>query len=283
MWTAKQAPLPAGADPSFDAELNAIVCPGAGSCTAVGEYGFLVNHGTGPASRGVIETLSGGTGPLITAPLPADTDTNRDAVLSTISCAAVGSCTVVGSYHETTDSGSQPLAVALSGGRWSPTRLPIPTEAAGDDDTTMESISCATAGSCLAVGTDSNFNHANSTFDGVLETFANGHWTAARSMSPDGDATTDARLHSVACRTPMSCIVVGFYGHVATGYGSAIVQTSANGVWNAVQANVPANAAGLHGAAQLNSVACGSPSGCTAVGSYVDVNGHSQVLVTNFS
>ena len=93
-WTATAAPVPINADSTLSV-LNTIVCPAAGSCTAVGEYLDGVNH-----LQGLIETLAAGTWTPVTAALPPDNDPAIiDVDLEGVACSGDGStCAVVGFY-----------------------------------------------------------------------------------------------------------------------------------------------------------------------------------------
>ncbi|MGH9030030.1 MAG: protein kinase domain-containing protein, partial [Acidimicrobiales bacterium] len=101
-WTVITAPLnglgiPAATNPN--ASLNAVSCPAAGSCVAVGTY----------SGGGLIEALTGGAW----APTSAPGDFPGD-VLEGVSCPSAGTCVAVGTGSIET----------LSGGSWTATAQP---------------------------------------------------------------------------------------------------------------------------------------------------------------
>ncbi len=102
-WIATQAPEPANSGTDADTYqagyLESVSCPSAESCIGVGTY-----SDTSGGLHGLIETLSGGTWTATEAREPANAGTDADghqfATLTSVSCAAVESCTAVGSFAD---------------------------------------------------------------------------------------------------------------------------------------------------------------------------------------
>jgi hypothetical protein len=141
-------PLPADADTTPSSGLNAIACPAAGSCVAVGNYTVAGNLNGG---SGFVESLSGETWTPTALPLPANDDTGV-AVLTGLSCPAEGSCLAVGRYQADDDT-TQVLTAALSGGSWTVTEGPLPSDAdTSQQNAEITMVNCSTPETCAAVG-----------------------------------------------------------------------------------------------------------------------------------
>ena len=135
------------------AQVNSVSCPSARDCTADGFYmdasfntqAFAVSESGG--TWGTAEEIPG------TAALDAG---SPGAMAVTVSCGAAGDCSARGSY--TDSSGKQQAFVAhQSGGTWG-TAEEVPGTAAlnGGSAAIAQSVSCAPAGLCNAVGTYQN-------------------------------------------------------------------------------------------------------------------------------
>ena len=116
---------------------------------------------------------------------------------SGISCPAAGSCTAVGAYQDASGQSAATgiehgLLASLSGGTWTATTAPTaglePPQIYTTDPTqisevpvTPASVTCPTAGSCVAVG---NYADPNESLHGLIETLSNapvpvpGYWIA---------------------------------------------------------------------------------------------------------
>ena len=126
VWNATEAPLPSDAAPASSANtvLTSVSCPAPGSCVAVGYY-----NNTGGNTVGLVDTLSGGTWTPTPAPQVSDANTNKNVQLAGISCPALGSCQADGKY--TTNAGGKGLELlSLSGGAWTPSVAPLPSDTA---------------------------------------------------------------------------------------------------------------------------------------------------------
>ncbi len=98
-WTARAAPLPAGAASyQDDTQLAGVSCPAADSCVAEGVYMGSPNV----EGLGLIETLSGGSWTASEAPLPVGAAAASGG-LERLDCPAAGACVIAGDYIDTTD------------------------------------------------------------------------------------------------------------------------------------------------------------------------------------
>lgn len=105
-WASAPAPMPTGAAKPHYVQFNAVSCPSATACAAVGIYPDSSGYG-----QGVIETGSATTWTAAKAPLPANdlpvSFTAKGSIgppeLSAVACPSQSSCVAVGSYVDTTD------------------------------------------------------------------------------------------------------------------------------------------------------------------------------------
>jgi hypothetical protein len=139
-WRIQPAPDPAGSASSY---LQAVSCPAAGSCTAVGYY--QPRH-TGH-SYTLAEARHGSAWAIQSTPSPARA---TDSSLYAISCASASACTAVGAYanHAGTELA---LAEQWDGTRW---RITAPARPAGATASILSGVSCTSARDCVAVGND---------------------------------------------------------------------------------------------------------------------------------
>ncbi len=124
-WIATQPPLPSGADPTGYVQLDAVKCPTATQCTAVGSYTDTAGH-----AQGLILTGYGSSWTATQAPLPANANTDPRVAISALSCSSASACTAVGTY----DGAQQGLLLTGSGTTWTATEAPLPagTQAGAD-------------------------------------------------------------------------------------------------------------------------------------------------------
>lgn len=99
------APLPNSSPDGEDVIVNSVSCAWTDDCTAVGNGIFAdtvatLNTGNAPPQPGLLLTESAGVwDSSVDAPLPSNAETNGvDVSLNSVSCAAPGNCTAVGSY-----------------------------------------------------------------------------------------------------------------------------------------------------------------------------------------
>jgi hypothetical protein len=162
--------------------------------------------------------------------------------LSGVSCPAPGSCTAVG-WYQTTSGDQWPLAEHWDGTSWAvqPTAVPAGATFAG-----LASVSCPSAGDCMAVGETS---HPSSRW---LHTLAE-QWDGT-SWTIDPTPTLrkeDSILLGVSCAAPDSCLAIG-----------SPVQSWDGTSWTRQPS--PATPMGM------SAVSCPAVDNCTAVGSAGD-------------
>ena len=201
-WSASEAPLPSNAGEYPALYLDAVACGSAGACEAVGNY--IDSAGD---EVGLIETLSGQTWSATEAPLPSTAGTEPYAALTAVACGSEGSCDAVGSYDDSSGN-QQGFLETLSGGAWSVTEAPLPSDAGTDPEVSYNSTACGSVGSCEAVG---SYHDSSGIQEGLLETLSSGaSWSALEAPLPAGVSTsTSVALESVVCESASSCEAVG--------------------------------------------------------------------------
>jgi IPT/TIG domain len=279
-WNPTEVQLPANAGTNPGVTFGAVSCHSAGSCVGVGEYNDTAGY-----QNGVIDALSGGAWTATIAPEPAgagtDAENEQNAHLYGVSCASSGSCVSVGTYRDASGF-NHGLIETLSGGTWTATRAPEPAGSALQS-AYLESVSCPSAGACVAVGFYIDSGGANY---GLIDTLSGGSWTATQAPEPgnsgtDGDGEQNALLYSVSCSLAGSCAATGHY-NATTGVVFGLIDTLSGGNWTDIEAPLPANA-GSNPIVALSSVSCPSAGSCAAVGQYKDTGGFYYGLIETLS
>ena len=113
------------------------------------------------------------------SPVPANIDNSPDSAytgvnLQSVSCASTARCVAVGSYGAKPIGNAEGLLDTWSVGSWTAAEAPPP----GADATgiSLNTVSCSTEASCVAIGDYFEGGNVNN-IRGVIETFARGSWT----------------------------------------------------------------------------------------------------------
>jgi hypothetical protein len=236
--------------------LSSVSCVTTAACATTGSLD------SNTSQEGVIDTLSAGTWTTSDA-VPADATLNTFAQLQAVSCGAPASCLAVGTYDDTTGA-NQGLIETQSGDTWNPSDLPAPADAAPAPEIELNGVTCPAVGSCLAVGT---YADASGNFEGLVETLADGTWTATDVPLPAGATDSDAELTSVSCPEVGTCVAVGT-SYAANGLvGLALIETLSSGTWTPSVPPIPGKVTARSDSG-LSSVACPAVGSCQAVGAY---------------
>jgi hypothetical protein len=276
-WSAVEAPLPANAAASPDAEISSVACPSPAACVAVGEYQDLSGDW-----QGLLLTGSGKSWSTIEAPLPADgvglNPTNAEPL--SVVCPSAAVCVAVGSYIPVSPGYARGLLLTGSGKSWSAVEAPLPANAYPSGGVSISSVACPSTALCVAVGT---YNVSQQDQQGVLLTGSGKSWTAVDAPLPANALGVNATSSSVACPSAAVCVAVGGYTTPASPRVSlqGLLLTGSGASWSGVEAPLPANAAApdVYEGAVVSSVACPSAAVCVAIGSYQDLSGDWQGLL----
>ncbi|HKD94723.1 MAG TPA: PASTA domain-containing protein [Gaiellaceae bacterium] len=260
-WRGTKAALPANAATGANEEvsINSVSCASAGNCAAVGTYedksgfeqGLLLTEKTAKWRSGVETAV-----PANAAPIPG-------VQLNSVSCASAGNCVAVGSY-QVAAGGEAGLLLTEKAGRWATgVEAALPANSASHPLVVLDSVSCASAGNCSAVG---SYEDNSGPEEGLLLTEKAGMWgTGVEAALPEN--TDGARLNSVSCASAGNCSAVGTSGE------NGLLLTERSGKWQTgVEAVLPQNA--IPGQpVSLTSISCASAGNCSAVGTYNDDDG----------
>jgi hypothetical protein len=193
---------------------HSISCPSTGHCVATGSYS------TGAANlywRAADTT--GKWARAVALPLPGNADKlEQDTAGSAVSCPAVGSCTMLADYVDTSQT-NHIFQVKETGGSWGKAFeiMPaLPADAGNPANPNLGGIACAPKAPCVAVGGYTNKSKLGIEADVLVQ--VKGKWQLAKTLLPANAATggsASAFLYAVSCWGTVHCAAVGSYapGH----------------------------------------------------------------------
>lgn len=287
--------LPAGANTTpgtAGAAFRAVSCTSSGNCAAVGLYVV-----TSSVNELMVATETNGSwGPATELAVPA----GRSAYsVGNLSCPSTGNCAAVGTLQSAADGGIQktPFVLDEVNGSWQPVdgSITLPSDAGPSPLAGLDSVSCTSAGNCVAVGYYTNqYFWANA----MYLTESGGTWaSAASSMTLPADAVEGcancggtgigAVLNAVSCPSAGNCVATGHYVSSAGGQRAMIATEVGIFGWvvNAYTAT-PGNAgtAGASGPSHLGAgfdsgLDCTGVGNCVAAGIYLDSAGDAEMMV----
>lgn len=215
------------------------------------------------------------------ASLPSGATGLPNGFLPALSCASAGNCSAGGAYVDSAGH-VQGLVLNEVQGTWTtPTKLLAPAQASANPSLSINSISCAMAGNCAAVG---NFADAKSNDQSFVANEVRGVWQRANEVTlPSGASTTiqNSQVHSVVCSSAGNCAAVGTYFDATqpTGHEEGFEVNEVRGVWGtARETKAPADA-NVDPYVAINQVACFGVGKCVAVGSYISHDNATEGLV----
>ncbi|HUA06526.1 MAG TPA: hypothetical protein VMB27_21655 [Solirubrobacteraceae bacterium] len=222
--------LPANADTTSGrqyARVDAVSCPGAGNCLAVGDY--FDTSGTRLAM--VASETDGIWGPAgqLTLPanaLPATTTTfgGQNASVGGVSCTSVGNCVAGGQYTDARGV-ARPMIASETDGIWGQAgQLTLPPNAATIYGSGIGGISCPSAGNCVAGG---SYVDTGGTEQAMVASETDGTWGQAGELTLPANALTTATpslgaqragVQGVSCVSVASCVIGGIYRDTSGAY-----------------------------------------------------------------
>ena len=283
-----------GANP--DIQINAVACPAAGECTAVGSY--LDQSGS---SQGLLVTETGGSWqPGIEAQLPNSPNAAPQVNLTGVSCASDGNCTAIGDYVDI-HGWTEGVILTEAGGSWKKSNEvsdPPGASVAARPHVLLNAVSCPATGNCMVVGSYLN-SHAR--VQGLLEVERWGNWSgvsqqaigsdlpgnAAAEIPTAGQPALVVTLDSVSCATGGQCVAAGTYIDNSTpnGHQQGLLVTgdepTIGSPWtfSGTEATLPADAV-TNPEVSLSSISCPSVGACEAVGTYDVAQTQQSLLLT---
>jgi hypothetical protein len=294
--------------PDYDhaGSVGFISCPAASNCTAGGTYtAKLHDHdGTFPLLF-VVSQVHGIWGTAVGLSGPGEIG------LAALSCGAPGNC-IAGGTLSTRNTSDGWLASEVNGTWGQPGSVPGLDALNQGFAGTVNSVSCASAGNCAAVGYYTNLGDGQGVW---VDSETSGTWGQAQSVIGCPTCGGTAWLRSVSCASAGNCTAGGYnnaaavaisevggtWGQIETvsgfsdwpgvdlvscgsagncvGASDGSVANQVYGTWRTAR-EVPGLAA-LGTGGSVTSLSCGSAGDCSAGGSYTDVAGHNQAFVVN--
>jgi LPXTG-motif cell wall-anchored protein len=259
-----------------NATFFAVSCASAGNCTAVGNF-----KNAGGGFEAVTMTSTNGVWanaqPAVFA--AGIQNVNPSSNFASVSCASAGNCTTVGNFKNA-GGGFEAVTMTSTNGVWANAQPAV--FAAGVQDTrpnaNLNSVSCASAGNCTAVGGFSKVGGGSPAF---TMTSTNGVWAnAQQAVFAAGfeDVIPGGNFFAVSCASAGNCTAAGTVRTVS-GNSVAFTMTSTNDVWANAQPAI--FAAGVQNAAPsdiFRSVSCASAGNCTAGGAFKNVSGNGEAF-----
>ena len=184
--------------------VGGLSCVSASSCTAAGWFHSAV---VGTPDQALIQTWNGTTWSVVSG---ADRGTGNND-LAAVTCRSATSCTAVGTY-DNSSSLSQTLVETWNGATWSLASSPDN----GTGANALSGVSCASASSCVAVGSYAAGTRA------LVESWNGSAWSVVSSPEPG----VDDQLPGVSCVSAVSCTAAGGFSGAPEGTQRALIETS---------------------------------------------------------
>ncbi len=281
-WTGKKwfkvtVPEPAGTGKEDGNQLDAVRCPSATSCWAVGEYQ--------KGNNGKLDQILHWTGKkwfVVSAPTPGGTLTGDVNELNDVACTSAASCWAVGDYgtDDSTTFGETLKNQALfwNGKGWKLMPTPNPAGAKKNHAQSISSIRCAGPDDCWGGGAYGVLGKKLIVFNQMLH-WNGKKWTQVIVANPAGKAKGSfSEILGLSCTSAKSCLAVGVAERLGLGGRALNVILSWNGAkWVKIKAPNP-DGSGQGSINDLAGVTCAAPRDCWAVGSFGEGPTHNQAL-----
>src|SRR5262249_35296303 len=240
-----------------NAEVRSVSCASPGNCAAGGVYGS--NPHDFNSGRGFVVTEQNGRWhQAVEVPGLAALNTGGNAGVRSVSCASAGNGSAGGHYADASG-GRHAFVISERNGSWGTAQ-----EVAGNlntgVDARVDSVSCASAGSCSAGGQYKDGDN----WQAFVISEVNGTWGTAREVAGNLNINGLASVTSVSCASAGNCSAGGTYDY---SYNFGFVVSEKNGVWGTA-IKVPGLGALAFRFADVFAVSCASAGNCAAGGDY---------------
>jgi len=263
-WTLEFAgrapPLPSAA---LRGQLYGVSCVSATQCAAVGSWETVapsVPQALAIAFNGT--TWSAGTVPSV----------GTAQVLSSVSCPTATTCLAVGNWQQVTSGPVAPLVEQWNGSTWGSLAQGPPASLGGTGSGLLNSVSCAGATACMAVGV---YDPGSGVTDLPYGEFWNGTTFTA---VPASSSLSQDTFTSVSCISTVGCTALGVpdgEAHLGGASYPAIVDWTGQSTWQSVP---PATTPLLSNPYFLWGISCVAAVSCVAVGSQPGASLHQSTL-----
>jgi hypothetical protein len=256
------------------AVVSSVSCSSAGNCTAGGTYtdaAFFVQ-------AFVVDETNGVWGTAIE--VPGMSALNKgNANVASISCASDGNCTAGGLYHDTSKKAHAYVVDKTSGTWGTAVEVPgLPTLNIGNQ-AQINSISCSTAGNCLAGG---SYTDGSAHQQAFVSAETAGTWGTPIEVPGTGTLNSGnlAAVRSVSCPSDGNCSAAGLYTD-GSGHAQPFAIDETGGTWGtAIQ--VPGMAAlNSGGNSRMVTISCPTGGNCAGGGFYTDSSGFQQAWLVS--
>ena len=233
-WTATSPPLP---ETAITGALEAISCVTAEWCVAAGYFGDSEDH-----SHALFEVLSNGTWTPEVGPTPSP---STEAEIRSVQCFTTTSCDAVGFYGGL--SSSNGFFETLSGSEWAASAL--------GGVGMLDSLSCVSSSSCLAVGSKVQGG-------GYTETLSGTTWTGGTLPRPRAGGNGNGTFGVSCPKSVSSCVAIGGWHDPRPHHYDPrlLIETESHGAWKATEIPAPSGLMNARG------IACPKVSACVGVG-----------------
>jgi hypothetical protein len=264
----------AGLNLGSDSQATSVSCSSPGNCMVGGFYSVM--NGTAVEVRPFVTTSTNHVWSEAVS-IPGVTPNNIDnlgpeypRMKVSVSCPTDGTC-VVGGYYSGYNSMFAPFrdrwgfVATGSGNTWTPvfTGDLLAPGTTPRIDSSVTSVSCATATSCTAIGAYTTEGGRQ----GFIATLSGSTWTADPLPGLAAlNTADDATITSVSCVTNGTCALGGSY--LAGSQRHAFVASKVNGAWSDAVAVPQLNSMNLGGMSEVTAVSCSSTGDCSAIGIY---------------
>jgi len=271
---------PAGSDPGTS--ITAIQCFSVGNCIAAGNY----NNGSSNLEAMAVNEINGTWGTAVQVDNPSNAGGFPDPVIDSLQCFSLGNCVMSGAYLPSSGPQMAMYAVETNGIWGGLTEFSqLPTGADTTLDNQFQSISCPSAGNCVAVGQYGINEFTDNTI--MIATETDGTWAQAVQMvlpSAFNTGDQDAIPLAISCSGSTSnCTMVGTYDD-ASDFRQAMADTETDGTWaQAVETTLPSDQQSGSQNAQLEGLECTSAGNCEAAGSYENIDSYQLPMVVQES
>jgi hypothetical protein len=242
-----------------------VSCASAGNCLAGWGTSFVARERNGHWGRPIA--------------VPGLSALGTGAAITSVSCTSAINCAVGGDYEAS--HGAEVFVASERKGRWSkaieiPGFTALNQEGFGD----LVSVSCASAGNCVAGGSyAAPADFAGGAYEAFVASERHGRWGKAIEVpgipppstgicEPDSSACVAGQVTSVSCAPGGHCAVGGWYDTTQIAGEVAFVASYENGRWGKVMQIPGLESLDTAKSSQVNSVSCTPSGSCAADGSY---------------
>jgi|GEM_PF-655025 len=251
---------------------SAVSCATTTNCLAGGTY-----RDNGSLLHAYLATFNGTTWSDVAVP-GLDALSSGTPNINAISCTAVNTCLVAGSYVDFSSS-THGFLISENAGVWTTlldvTGLPIATS---NSYVSVSAATCLSTGNCTVAGTYSDASSNRKAF--VMTETAKSWGTPTTIAGMDAVHTpVSATVTSVSCASAGNCYLVGTFkitNSTIAGFAAAQIK----GVWGAAQQLSGVVAVSTNGASTVSTVSCVASGSCVYGGSYPAPNGFTMGFTT---